>query len=421
MLSDFNLIKQRALERFIRYVKIDTQADESSDTYPSTRKQFDLANLLVEELLELGVRSARVDENCVVMATLDETVCTPQPVIGFLAHLDTATEVSGAQVKPHIIENYRGGDIVVNKEKGVVISEAENKELAECIGHTLVTADGTTLLGSDDKAGIAAIMTVIEYLAGHPEIPHGKVAIAFTPDEEIGRGVEFFDIQEFGAGFAYTVDGGFTGELNNETFSADAAVIEMRGRDMHPGTAKDRMVNTLRAMAEVIVRLPKNMAPETTQGHEPYIHPQTLEGKVCLSRLKLLLRDFTDKGLEFQRKKLERIVDEAGRLFPGVRSTLAVTPTYRNMLPELRKHPEVTSRLEVAVRKAGIVPDWQPIRGGTDGSVLTACGLPTPNIFTGGCNSHSLTEWQSIDALAKIVEVIVNIVQADEALSRQAV
>jgi tripeptide aminopeptidase len=411
MTSDFNMIKQRALERFLRYVAIDTQADENSPTYPSTRKQFDLADLLVEELLRLGISNARVDEHCVVMATLEATVATPQPVIGFLAHLDTATEVSGAKVKPNIIENYRGGDIVVNKEKGVVISEAENGELAKCIGQTLVTADGTTLLGSDDKAGIAAIMTAIGYLIEHPEIPHGKVAVAFTPDEEISKGVEFFDIKEFGADFAYTIDGGFTGELNNETFSADAAVIEMKGRDMHPGTAKDRMVNTLRVMAELIVRLPKNMAPETTQGHEPYIHPQTLDGHVGVSRLKLLLRDFSDEGLAFERQKLERIVEETGRLFPGVVSTLTVTPTYRNMLPELRKHPEVTARLEEAVRKAGIVPDWQPIRGGTDGAVLTARGLPTPNIFTGGCNSHSLTEWQSVDALATIAEVIIHIVR----------
>jgi tripeptide aminopeptidase len=411
MLFNITAMKQRSLQRFLRYVAIDTQADENSPSYPSTRKQFDLANLLVEELKQLGLNDARVNEHCYVIATLNESTSTPQPVIGFLAHLDTSTEVSGTHVKPKVIENYQGGDIIVNSEKAIVISESENRELSRCIGHTLVTADGSTLLGADDKAGIAAIISAVEYLVEHPDIPHGKIKIAFTPDEEIGKGVEFFDITDFGADFAYTIDGGFTGELNNETFSAHAAFIEIKGRDMHPGTAKDRMVNSVRAMAEIITRLPRNMSPETTHDHEPYIHPQTIEGGVGASRLKILLRDFTDEGLMRQRKILERIIDEVRQLFPNARFTLTVTPTYRNMLPELLKHPDVTGRLEDAVRKAGMEPLWQPIRGGTDGSVLTARGLPTPNIFTGGCNSHSLTEWQSIDALVKAVEVIVNIAQ----------
>jgi tripeptide aminopeptidase len=314
---------------------------------------------------------------------------------------------------PRIIENYRGGDIIVDNDKNVIIRESENSELAQCIGHTLVTADGATLLGADDKAGIAAIMTAIGFLAEHPEIPHSKIRIAFTPDEEIGKGVEKLDIKKFGADFAYTVDGGFTGELNNETFSADSAYIEIRGRNMHPGTAKDRMVNSIRAMSELVVRLPENMAPEKTQGHEAYIHPQTIEGDVSESRIKLLLRDFTDNGLMCQREIIEKILEDVRRLFPKAEFKLVITPTYRNMLPELLKHPVVTCRLEDAVKKAGINPVWKPIRGGTDGAVLTAHGLPTPNIFTGSCNSHSLTEWQSVDALVKIVEVIVNIVMED--------
>lgn len=410
MIFDQAAVKEQAVERFLRYVKIDTQSDENSQTYPSTFKQFDLAKLLVEELKALGVNDANVDENCYVTATLAATVSTAQPTIGFLAHLDTSTEVSGAHVKQRIIKNYQGGDIVVSRENAIVIKESENKDLARCIGDDIIISDGTTLLGADDKSGIAAIMTAVDYLTRHLEIPRGAVKIAFTPDEEIGKGVEFFDIKKFGADFAYTVDGGFTGELNNETFSADAAFIEIKGRDMHPGTAKDRMVNSIRAMAEVIVRLPKEMSPETTQNHEPYIHPQTLNGSVGSSHMKILLRDFTDDGLARERKLLEEILDRVRALYPNATITLAVKPTYRNMLPELQKHPQVTARLEQAVKKAAITPLWMPIRGGADGSVLTARGLPTPNIFTGGCNSHSLTEWQSVEALVKIVEVIVNIV-----------
>jgi tripeptide aminopeptidase len=413
MIFDQALVREQAVERFLRYVKIDTQSDENSRTYPSTRKQFDLTTVLVEELKALGVNDAHVDEHCYVTATLPATVFSAQPTIGFLAHLDTSTEVSGSNVKPRIIENYRGGDIVVSLENAIVIKESENKDLARCIGDDIITSDGTTLLGADDKAGIAGIMTAVEYLIKHPEIPRGAVKIAFTPDEEIGKGVEFFDIKKFGADFAYTIDGGFTGELNNETFSADAAIIEIKGRDMHPGTAKDRMVNSIRAMAEVIVRLPKEMSPETTQNHEPYIHPQTLDGSVGVTRLKILLRDFTDDGLAHERKLLEEILEQVRTLYPKTIITLAIKPTYRNMLPELQKHPRVTERLEQAVKKAGITPLWMPIRGGTDGAVLTARGLPTPNIFTGGCNSHSLTEWQSVEALGAIAEVLVNIVLGD--------
>jgi tripeptide aminopeptidase len=405
-----NDLKSVVLDKFLRYIQIDTRSSETSATYPSTAKQFDLARMLRKELADLGLRDATVDDYCYCTATLGATVGKKTPTIGLLSHLDTSPEVSGENVKPRIIENYQGGSIVLDHKKNIVISEAENPELATAIGHTLVTTDGTTLLGSDDKAGIAAIMTTIEFLVNHPEIPHGAVKIAFTPDEEIGKGVEHFDVKKFGADFAYTVDGGYTGDLNNETFSADTAIIEITGRDMHPGTAKNLMVNSLRAMAELVARLPKAFAPETTEGHEPYLHPQTLSGSVGITRLKMLLRDFTQDGLDKQKEMLETIISEIRSSYPGAVITLTITPTYRNMLPELLKHPEVTGRLERAVKKAGVTPTWKPIRGGTDGSVLTAYGLPTPNIFTGACNSHSLTEWQDIDGLVKIVETLVHLV-----------
>lgn len=407
-------MKNRLLEKFIRYVKIDTRSSESSVKFPSTENQFDLARLLVDELKELGLRDAAVDNHCYVTATLGGNTDRNCPVIALFAHLDTSPEVSGKNVSPQIIEKYDGGDIVLDDKRNIIIREGENPCLKECIGHTIVTTDGTTLLGSDDKAGISAIMTMLEHLVNNPDILHGKIVICFTPDEETGNGISEFDVSKLGADFGYTVDGGFTGEINRETFSADAAIIELTGVDMHPGYAKDKMVNSIRALAAIIEQLPQEMSPERTTDYEPYIHPVRIEGSVSKSRIQLILRDFTEEGLEKQRKLLETIVQKAEKDHPGTEIKLSISSTYRNMRDRLETVPHVTLRLENAVRNAGVAPIWKPIRGGTDGSKLTALGLPTPNIFTGACNAHSLTEWQSVDALVKVVETLINIVRADQ-------
>lgn len=407
-------MKEKALEKFLRYVKINTQSKDESDTFPSTKNQFDLANLLVDELKELGLKDVGVDEHCYVMATLPANIDKEAPKIGLLAHMDTSPEVSGENIKLQTIEKYEGGDIVINKDLDIVIKESECKELKKCIGDTIITTDGTTLLGADDKAGIAAIMTTLEILKETPDIPHGEIKIGFTPDEETGHGVDKFDIKKFDADYAYTVDGGVTGELNMETFSANAATIEIEGRNIHPGKAKDIMVNAIRVMGNIISRLPKDMTPETTDGYDPFIHPMTLDGSVAKSTLKLILRDFKTPGLDTQKEILEKIIAEVQELYPKAKIKLDITETYRNMRDELEKNPQVTEKLFAAAEKAGAQPEWEPIRGGTDGSRLTALGLPTPNIFAGGANFHSKTEWLSVEGLVKAIETLVNLVKVED-------
>jgi len=404
-------IKNELLKRFLSYVSIDTQSDASTGKYPSTDKQFNLARQLADEFSALGFTDAHVDANCQVTATIAATITDAAPLtIGLLAHLDTSPDVSGKEVQPQIIDPYDGGDIVIDPEGEVVIRLSENPHLEEATGHTIVTAGGSTLLGADDKAGIAAIMTLAAYLSANPGIRHHGIRIGFTPDEEIGKGVERFDIAAFGADLAYTVDGGFTGEINNETFSAESVIITVTGRDMHPGWAKNRMINSLRAAAAVIDRLPMNIAPETTDGRQGYIHPHSFEGAVGTSLIRLLLRDFNDDELTHKRSILKTILKEVKQQFPDVEFNMKVKKSYRNMHTALLKHPHVSQRLEDAVLKSGLKPRWQPIRGGTDGAILSECGLPTPNIFTGACNAHSLTEWIDIDGLVKTVEVLLHVV-----------
>lgn len=408
---------EKALDKLLRYVKIDTQSDDSSDSFPSTMKQFDLAKLLLEELTAMGVKDADLDEHCYVMATIPSNIPEGHPAYGkvpkvaFVAHVDTSPDVSGANVKPQIIENYQGGDIVLPGDTNIVIRESENAGLKKCIGHTIVTTDGTTLLGSDDKSGVAAIMTCAETLINNPEIIHGDIRICFTPDEEVGQGTKYINLEKLGAKFAYTVDGDLPGELNKETFSADAAIIKTTGRDIHPGMAKDIMVNSIRAMADIIVRLPKEMSPECTDGYEPFIHPHTLEGSIFKSELKFLLRDFKTAGLQVQRDMLEKIVEEVRALYPKTKIEIEFKVQYRNMLDKLEECPEVLECLWEAATRAGVNPYWKPIRGGTDGSRLTEMGLPTPNIYTGGQNFHAKTEWVSIDGLNKAVETLIHISQ----------
>ena len=409
-------MNETALDRFLRYAKVDTQSRDDAESYPSTPKQFDLLNMLVEELLALGLQDAAIDQYGYVTATVPSNLpnghpaARKVPTIGFVAHVDTSPSASGANVKPQVF-TYTGGDLVLIGDTSVVIRVAENPELAHNVGKTIVTSDGTTLLGADDKAGLAIIMTAVQSLVKNPGLLHGDMRIGFTPDEEVGNGTKFFDIQKFGAYAAYTVDGDTPGELNKETFSANAAIITVHGRNIHPGSAKGIMVNALRAIAEVIVRMPKDMAPETTEGYEPYIHPHQLEGEEAKAVLKILLRDFETSGLKVQEEILRRIIAEVQPLHPKARIELEIRESYRNMRDGLVKDPRVLDCLWEATKRAGMEPQWVPIRGGTDGSRLTEKGLPTPNIFTGGQNYHGPTEWLSVWGMEKSVETVVQLVQ----------
>jgi tripeptide aminopeptidase len=402
---------ETVLDKFLRYVIIDTQSKEDSESYPSTAKQFDLLNLLVKELKDLGVPKVSIDEFGYVMATIPSNVQKTVPAVGFIAHVDTSPEVSGANVKPQIITNYKGGDIILNGDKTAIIRESENPTLKSAVGKMIVTSDGTTLLGADDKAGLAIIMTAVQSLMNNPKIMHGEIKIGFTPDEEVGAGTKFFDIKKFGAQIAYTIDGDTPGELNKETFSANSCLITVHGRDIHPGSAKDIMINSVRVISDIISRLPKSIAPETTEGYEPYIHPYVLEGGVGKSTVKILFRDFKTAGLDALKKIVEQAVAEVQSMYPKAKIELQMTEQYRNMREELEKDTRVIDYLFEATKRSGLQPEWTPIRGGTDGSRLTENGLPTPNIFTGGANYHSRTEWVNVWGMEKSVETLLNLVQ----------
>jgi tripeptide aminopeptidase len=404
------------LERFLRYVAIDTQSSEESTTYPSTEKQLNLLKLLSGELSRMGLWDVTLDQWGYVMARLPGNIpkghpaCGKVPAIGFIAHVDTSPSASGTDVKPQVLQ-YQGGDIALPGDASVVITEAENPELKQNIGKTIVTSDGTTLLGADDKAGVAIIMTAIQALIHNPQLLHGDIKIGFTPDEEVGAGTKYFDIKKFGAQFAYTVDGDTPGELNKETFSADSAIITVHGRNIHPGSAKGIMVNSIRAIGDIVVRLPKDVAPETTDGCEPYIHPHNLQGEEEKSTLKILLRDFETAGLAKLKTKLKQIIEEVKPLHPKARIELKILESYRNMREGLEKDPRVLDCLWEATKRAGLEPKWVPIRGGTDGSRLTEAGLPTPNIFTGGKNFHGKTEWVSLAGMEAAVATVVHLAQ----------
>jgi tripeptide aminopeptidase len=410
-------MKETVLDRFLRYVKIDTQSQDDAESYPSTAKQFDLLKMLVKELQDLNLKDVSIDQYGYVMATLPSNVPASSqaygkvPTVGLIAHVDTSPSTSGANVKPQIITNFKGGDIVLPGDTSIVIRESENPELKKEIGRTVITSDGTTLLGADDKAGIAIIMTAIQQLMEQPNLLHGDIKVGFTPDEEVGMGTKYFDIKKFGAQFAYTVDGDTAGELNKETFSANSAVITVYGRNIHPGTAKGIMVNSIRTIADIIARMPRDMAPETTEGYEPYIHPHIVQGEEAKSVLKILLRDFRTEGLDDLKRRLEKIIAEVQPLHPKAKIELQIIESYRNMREGLEKDQRVLDCLFEATRRAGMDPKWVPIRGGTDGSKLTANGLPTPNIFTGGHNYHGKTEWASLWGMEKAVETVVNLAQ----------
>ena len=406
---------EKVLDKFLRYVKIDTQSQEDQEPTPSTSKQFNLGRLLEKELAQIGVQDIELDEHCYLFGTIPSNLPTDHPAygkvptIGLLAHMDTSPDVSGKDVKPQFVENYQGGDIVVSKELNVIIKESENPNLKKCIGHTIITSDGTTLLGADDKAGVASIMATAEYLINNPQILHGRIRIAFTPDEEIGQGTKFFDIKKFGADYAYTVDGDYPGEINKETFSANAAIITVYGRDIHPGSAKDIMVNSVRIIADIIDMLPKCMSPETTENYEPFIHPHTLEGTVGKSVLRMLMRDFETAGLAKQQQILENIVCLARTKYPNAKIDLEIKEQYRNMKDYMAGHDIVNECMWDACLKAGVTPEWKPIRGGTDGSRLTEMGLPTPNFYAGGQNFHSRQEWISAEALEIVFKTLIQL------------
>ena len=400
-----------AATRFLRYVTVDTQSDEQSSSYPSTAKQLTLLHQLVAELKDIGVADAAVDEHGYVMATIPATPGKEHvPVIGFIAHVDTSPEVSGANVRPIVHENYDGRDLILPDVPDLVLRESENRELAEQHGHDIITASGSTLLGSDDKAGVAEIMAAAEYLMTHPDIAHGTVKIGFTPDEEVGRGTQHFDVGRFGARYAYTLDGPTRGDLEIENFSADALTVTFHGFNAHPGYAKDRMVSAIKLAAEFVHRLPRHgLSPETTEGYEGYVHPHTIQGGVERASVKLLLRDFETSGLDDKARMIADLSSEIVRPFPAASVQIERVESYRNMKEVLDRHPEVIEHAKSGMQRAGLTPRFREIRGGTDGARLSFMGLPTPNLFAGEHNIHSRLEWTSVQDMDKAVEVIVEI------------
>ncbi len=397
------------LDRFLRYVQIDTQADEASTSCPSTPGQLILLRLLARELEDVGLSDVTLDENGYLMATIPATVPRDAPTIGFIAHVDTSPEMPGEQVKPVVHRAWDGRDIVLPDDPTAVLRAADYPDLAAQVGHDIVTASGTTLLGADDKAGVAAIVAAAEYLMAHPEIPHGSLRIAFTPDEEIGRGATLFDVGRFGANYAFTLDGGNCGELELESFSADAVRVTFIGFNTHPGYAKGQMVNAIKAAARFVDRLPQDrLSPETTAGYDGYVHPYQVEASVDRTSVRVLLRDFATSGLREKQRLVERVARDAAAA-SGTRVQFEVDEQYRNMREVLERHPEVVERARQAIRRAGLTPIEKPIRGGTDGSRLSFMGLPTPNLFAGEHNIHSRLEWTSRQDLEAAVAVIVQL------------
>ncbi|WP_414473704.1 peptidase T [Microvirga sp. M2] len=400
----------RVTDRFLRYVVIDTQSDASSATQPSTEKQKNLGRLLVEELREIGVSDAHLDEHGYVYATIPSN--TPKgdvPVICFCSHMDTAPDFSGTNVKPQVVRNYQGGDIRLPGNPDQIIRVAEHPVLNDLIGHDIVTSDGTTLLGADDKAGIAEIMAAAEHLIRNPDIRHGTIRILFTTDEEIGRGVDKVDLKKLGADFAYTMDGETAGVVEDETFSADAVEIAITGVAIHPGFAYGRMENAIKIAGAILARLPKDMAPETTKDRDGFIHPTGVSGVMEKASLSFIIRDFTEDGLKSKEALLEEITRDVMADYPGSRYTFTVKEQYRNMKVVLDRHPEIVEHAVEAVRRAGMTPVRGSIRGGTDGSRLSFMGLPCANIFAGGHAFHSPLEFVSSQDMDKAVKTIVEL------------
>ncbi|MCI0497875.1 MAG: peptidase T [Thermoplasmata archaeon] len=400
---------EHVLERFKRYVRIDTQSKEDVEAVPSTERQFDLARLLVDELRAIGLADAHVDEHCYVYATLPATRGLGKaPTVGLIAHLDTSPEAPGA-ANPMVWKAYDGGDIHLPKGE-VEISPGENPELKRYVGHDIVTSDGSSLLGADDKAGVAEIMAALQRIV-EDDVPHGRVRIAFTPDEEVAKGTSFFDLKGFGADFAYTIDGGEVGQIEAENFNAAAAIFTIKGYNVHPGYAKDKMVNSMRALAYLVTLLPEDMAPETTEDREGYLHPHHVGGSVDESVAKVLIRDFTEEGMEAKRRLLRSVREQVAARYSKCDVRLEIKDSYRNMKVVLDAHPRVLEIALAACRNAGVEPTPHIIRGGTDGARLCYDGLPTPNVFAGGVNFHGVKEFIPVSSMERAVDVIVEIVR----------
>jgi tripeptide aminopeptidase len=403
-------MNNKILDRFLRYVKIDTQSDENSSTFPSTGKQFNLLNLLRDELIAMGVADARVDEFGYVMASIPANTPEKIPAIGFIAHVDTSPDMSGANVKPRIIENFDGNDVVISAEKNLVLSVKDFPELNDYKGQTLITTDGNTLLGADDKAGITEIMAAVEYIMTHPEFKHGPIKIGFTPDEEIGKGVDHFDVKKFGADYAYTMDGGAIGELEFENFNAAHAKVSFQGRNVHPGYAKDKMINAMLMAMDFNASLPVNQRPEFTTGYEGFFHLIKMEGSVENASIQYIIRDHDRAKFEQKKVLISQCADFFNQRFPNT-VTLELRDQYYNMREKVEPVFHIVQIAEKAMLEVGVKPVVVPIRGGTDGARLSYMGLPCPNIFAGGHNFHGKFEFVPLESMEKAVDVILRIIQ----------
>lgn len=406
---------QNIINRFISYVIIDTESDASSDSTPSTKKQLILANKLVEELTQIGMSDVTIDENGYVMATLPSNVEKDLPTIGFVSHYDTTPDFTGANVKPQIVENYDGSDIIINPEQNIVLSPKRFRELLNYKGQTLITTDGTTLLGADDKAGITEIVSAMEFLIQHPEIQHGQVRVCFTPDEEIGRGAHLFDVEKFGCDWAYTMDGSEIGELEYENFNAAQAQLTFKGRSVHPGYAKNKMINAMTLAAKFVTKLPKNEVPEQTSGYEGFFHVTKLDGRLEETHVNIIIRDFKKKSFEKRKQKIVKMVDKINKKYKKKFGEeiveLTVKDQYYNMKEKVEPVFHIVELVEKSMKDIGIKPIIKPIRGGTDGCQLSYKGLPCPNIFAGGHNFHGKYEYVPVESMQKATDLIVKIVE----------
>lgn len=402
------MIREELLERFLRYVKVNTKSDERSETTPSTACQLDLARILKDECEKMGLTEVTLDDKGYVMATLPSNIKEDAPVIGFIAHMDTSPDFKGEGVNPQIVE-YNGGNIYLNKDINIYLSESSYPVLKNLIGETIITTDGTTLLGADDKNGIAEIMTAMSYLIKHPEISHGKIRIAFTPDEEVGRGADFFDVEKFGADFAYTIDGGALGELECENFNASSAIVKVNGSNIHPGYAKDKMKNSILIAYEFHNELPQNESPQHTSGYEGFYHLNDIEGSVESTTLTYILRDFETEGINNRKNKLKNVEEKLNSKYGDGTVEVIIKDQYKNMKEVIDKYPEVMERAKKAMEALDIVPELVPIRGGTDGSRLSFMGLPCPNIFTGGYNFHGKYEFTVVSYMELACKTIIEI------------
>jgi tripeptide aminopeptidase len=403
--------KQHLINRFVSYVTVDTESDPTSESTPSTAKQWDLANALVEELKSIGMQEVSIDENAYIMATLPSNSDKKLPIIGFISHFDTSPDFTGANVKPQIIENYDGGDIILNKEENIVLSPSYFEDLLLYKGQTLITTDGNTLLGADDKAGITEIISAMEYLINHPEIEHGTIKVGFTPDEEIGRGAHKFDVKKFGADWAYTMDGSQVGELEYENFNAAGAIVTVKGKIVHPGYAKGKMINSMYIATEFINSLPQLETPEHTEGREGFFHLHNMIGAVEDTKLQYIIRDHDRSHFEARKNVINKLAEDLNTQYGQDIISIEIKDQYFNMREKIEPVMHIVDIAEKAMIEANIKPLVKPIRGGTDGSQLSYMGLPCPNIFAGGHNFHGRYEYVPVESMQKAIEVIVNIAQ----------